>query len=1209
MIAAPIIAAVTAQTFTGFALRFALSLAVSYLTQKLFGPEAPPGAASANGGSAPDPGVKQRIPSDPSNKLPVVYGEDRLHGSIIFADISSDNKKMGFIIALCEGPIKAINDIYWDDYKLVFEQGDPIYGDGEEVEDYLIGNNVTDAIHPDGSTDSWLSGNFKVVRFPHGGRCPEMEAFSTKWAAGAENRTMPDVAYVYCELNYDRENQVTGLTNKLAFEIEGRIIRTFNYDKSLYGISPKGGVTDSVFANPNQFTDADFKSFHTYSSNQIAGYLKQDSNYNGVSVLPQELLVPGGTYEIIDLGSNSYNLADYIDGTMPAYDGGYGEEGEVEFDFVQPGEQYRDETTGNYITFQPPVPDDGRRILNGLNIKNEGYGYTTSYAEYDYIDATRVWVKYTYQLNGVETKYYMPLVTEDFGDHYPVSSEQAWIDWFLSILNGGYDHDWGSTLDNPGGASPWGIEGVEGLGRRRSRGSYHVADANGVEPTFQYEPGQQYFTASVPAAVKTYAFGNYSQNPAECLIDYLTHYTYGCGQSIYDNDLDLETFFDHKQFCQNSVTHTDPEGNSVSSDQYKTNGYANTGDDKDLNISDLASNSQAIFSYTLGKFQMISDKVDTVKKIFDHTNIYGAVTLINDGFNSTINEMTLKFKSKSENYQDDQVFLNYADTYFNEPELAKDIDLKFINTNVEAQRMGSVLMNKSRSNKIISFKTDTRAAELQVNDVIEVNGTYYDLSQNAILTHDYVNAQSSLPSTASIGEYKMFDSAQHMDVRYSDNTPAHYFVPYTIVKFDDLLTYFKECINGQFFDHSGTLSKYQIDQNNKLGEIFSLVTFVEGYTGNVNGGQFQFHINSIIFAGSTDSNITIQVVNDINNTTFIGVISQFQDNDNGTQFRVNSISEVELDGGLQGYYITAQTYNPNDYTVGTITKKADAPTLNAQTYGTIGVATNLLLNSTSPLISIPSINMSFTIPSSSNVEGVEVYYSEGIAGAKKVTNVISAPGSSYAASSVETIDITGIPTTTDLYIWIRCFNTFARGDYSTGLSVGAWNPANAATNVGNNAVSQNSIQNNAVGSDQIEDNSVGSDQIEDNSIGDDQLADVIDFTGKTVTLPPDAVKAHTGIWSNTVQTNNFTIANQSYWQGYFVDTTSNTVTVTLPAAPDDGDIIKIVDVGANASTFNIIVDGNGKNIQGSNTDLNISINRSGFELIFLTNYGWVLTNK
>ena len=111
-VAAPIIAAAIAPGIQGMIIRFALSLAVSYITQKLFGPEAPPGAASANGGSAPDPGVKQRIPSDPSNKLPIIYGEDRVHGSIIFADISSDNQTMAFIIALCEGPIKAINDIF-----------------------------------------------------------------------------------------------------------------------------------------------------------------------------------------------------------------------------------------------------------------------------------------------------------------------------------------------------------------------------------------------------------------------------------------------------------------------------------------------------------------------------------------------------------------------------------------------------------------------------------------------------------------------------------------------------------------------------------------------------------------------------------------------------------------------------------------------------------------------------------------------------------------------------------------------------------------------------------------------------------------------------------------------------------------------------------------------------------------------------------------
>ena len=103
---------------------------------------------------------------------------------------------MGFIITLCEGPIKDINDIYWDDYKLVFDEIN-ITDDLENVLGTIPGNNVIDAIHPDGSHDDWLKDQMKVFRYPYGGRCVEMEAFSTKWAAGAADRTMPDVAYAY----------------------------------------------------------------------------------------------------------------------------------------------------------------------------------------------------------------------------------------------------------------------------------------------------------------------------------------------------------------------------------------------------------------------------------------------------------------------------------------------------------------------------------------------------------------------------------------------------------------------------------------------------------------------------------------------------------------------------------------------------------------------------------------------------------------------------------------------------------------------------------------------------------------------------------------------------------------------------------------------------------------------------------------------------
>ena len=86
-----------------------------------------------------------------------------------------------------------------------------------------------------------------------------MEAFSSKWASGAQNRSMPDVAYVYAELKYDRENNVTGLTSKLGFQLKGKIIRELTESK-LIGVAPStqtgiGLTNNAIFDDSIQFND------------------------------------------------------------------------------------------------------------------------------------------------------------------------------------------------------------------------------------------------------------------------------------------------------------------------------------------------------------------------------------------------------------------------------------------------------------------------------------------------------------------------------------------------------------------------------------------------------------------------------------------------------------------------------------------------------------------------------------------------------------------------------------------------------------------------------------------------------------------------------------------------------------------------------------------------------------------------------------------
>jgi hypothetical protein len=100
-----------------------------------------------------------------------------------------------------------------------------------------------------------------------------------------------------------------------------------------------------------------------------------------------------------------------------------------------------------------------------------------------------------------------------------------------------------------------------------------------------------------------------------------------------------------------------------------------------------------------------------------------------------------------------------------------------------------------------------------------------------------------------------------------------------------------------------------------------------------------------------------------------------------------------------------------------------------------------------------------------------------------------------------------------------------------------------------------------------------------------------------------------GKWDTTVKTSSFSVSSAEYWQGFFIDTTSAAVTVTLPGSPSSGELVKIVDVGGNAASNNITIARNGNNIQGDASDLTVATSRAGFELMFISSYGWVLTNK
>ena len=94
-------------------------------------------------------------------------------------------------------------------------------------------------------------------------------------------------------------------------------------------------------------------------------------------------------------------------------------------------------------------------------------------------------------------------------------------------------------------------------------------------------------------------------------------------------------------------------------------------------------------------------------------------------------------------------------------------------------------------------------------------------------------------------------------------------------------------------------------------------------------------------------------------------------------------------------------------------------------------------------------------------------------------------------------------------------------------------------------------------------------------------------------------------WDTTAKTSGFTAVAGN---GYFVNTTSAAITVTLPATPSAGDLVGIKDYANTANTNNIIIDRNGSNIQGTANNFTISVAGTSITLIYVDGtQGWVST--
>jgi hypothetical protein len=116
---------VGASTATITAVAFAINMVIAaVITKAFFTPNQPSGGGLS--GESPNPGNRQQLPPATDNKLPVVYGQAWLGGTIVDLSISQNNQELYYVIAISEvtnngNDTITFGDVYYGGKKCIFE--------------------------------------------------------------------------------------------------------------------------------------------------------------------------------------------------------------------------------------------------------------------------------------------------------------------------------------------------------------------------------------------------------------------------------------------------------------------------------------------------------------------------------------------------------------------------------------------------------------------------------------------------------------------------------------------------------------------------------------------------------------------------------------------------------------------------------------------------------------------------------------------------------------------------------------------------------------------------------------------------------------------------------------------------------------------------------------------------------------------------------
>ena len=213
----------------------------------------------------------------------------------------------------------------------------------------------------------------------------------------------------------------------------------------------------------------------------------------------------------------------------------------------------------------------------------------------------------------------------------------------------------------------------------------------------------------------------WSQNPAECLFDYLRNPRYGKG--LDTNSIDTTRFRLAANTCNESKTFTLDDGSSSTKAFMTTNITIDTSKKMLDNTKALLECCRGYLPYTNGKYALkLEAAVDTSGLfVVDDHQIIGKISFNSNNKSNTYNRAEVSFSNQDAEYETD------IRTYENTTHLATDeneiLEVKHTSPGItdpdRAYDQARLLVERSRKQSKIQFKGTAELQQLEAGDVIK----------------------------------------------------------------------------------------------------------------------------------------------------------------------------------------------------------------------------------------------------------------------------------------------------------------------------------------------------------------------------------------------------------------------------------------------------------------------------------------------------------